>query len=402
MLIDALKGTLFLNMLLLALAGCQTPDDAAKKCGGSLGGAYEDVEVAGGSCTLDGATVRGYVRVNGGGSLTVTGGTEIGGSIMVVNGGPIFLDDATVHGDVRLNESTSATVASGASAGLLRVERSGSIAVMGLVEGIESVESDRVTLNGATVHPGGLHVEKSSANVEICGSKLAGDVDVVESTGDLLIDSTRIGGTCMPSTIDGSVTVANGDGEVRLIGATLPAGGLTVSGQSGAVHVESAALAGVTIEQIYRHLVSIGGLTAGGDVSIADAGDVQIGAGSALGGDIEIRSADNVTLDRVSIGGGATIAENRGNAVIQSSELRGDLIVDSNAAVTVASNNFFLEEVRITNNMGPVLVDANIDLSLWVVENGNVTVKGNSFTGGEISQNNASISTIGNTHDALR
>lgn len=337
----ALSVTLFMSVALIVLVAPRMMGSGAKNCNGTLRGDYDSVEVKGGSCVLDGGTVRGSVRVNGGGSLAATGGTEIQGHVMVFRGGPIFLDDATVTGDVRVKESTSATVAKGATIGALSVERSGSIAVMGSVKSIESLESGLVSLVGASVYPGDLLVERGSARVEICSSTIAGRLNVIQSAADLLVDTTLFGSSCVPSTIDGSVTVLDGGGDVRLVGAM-------------------------------------------------------------LNGPLEVRSAGNVTLQETTAAAGAHIAGNRGNVVIQSSQLHGDVTVDSNAAVTVAGNNFFEQQIQISNNAGPVLVDANVDLSLRVVENGEVTVRGNAFSEGEISQNNASISTIDNTHAALR
>lgn len=340
--------------------------------GDVLSGRYENVFVNGGSCTLYGATVFGAVMVYGGSLTTTANGAEIYGGVQVKDGGSASLMSADVDGAVTLEQggnlfvgagsrvrgisakdSGDVTIAPSASAGEVLLANSGDVAVGGSVAAVFSTDSGAVTLTNATVFPGGVTLV-SGDSLEICGSSIgvidtlldgSGSVTVLES-GDVLAVAE---GSCGPSVIDGSVIVQKGTGDVRFTGATLNSD-LIVIEQMGDVEVDGS---GCDPE----------------DLSCAIVSDVMVG-----------KVTGAVTLRGVTTDSDTTIVENDGNVVIDSSALGSDVAIQYNKMVTVAGSSFALEDVRISNNEGPVLIDRNCDMRPTVVENGSVMLTNNNPT----------------------
>ena len=324
--------------------------------GDVLSGSYADVIVNGTSCTLDGATVNGSVFVSSGGTLTATGGTEVFGRIEVDSGGNIDLPDVTVLGNVTLMDSNDVTVGSATNIGSLKLDKSGAIVASGAIASIESRESTGISLIGASVFPGSVSMKLANGSLVICGSTIEGVVKVVSTTGHVLAEAS-----CGASTIDGSVVVEKGTGNVRLVGATLAAGDLNVIEQTGEVLVEDTSLSDLKVNKI----------------------------------------TGNVTLQNVITDSDTTIANNGGDVTINESMLGSDVGITSNNAVTVTGNDFSLEDVMISKNGGPVFFDSNFNLSLRIIENIGVTVSGNAFTDAEISKNIGDVSIENNTGEKL-
>ena len=69
--------------------------------------------------------------------------------------------------------------------------------------------------------------------------------------------------------------------------------------------------------------------------------------------------------------------------------------------VTIKYNNFSLEDVMISNNAGPVVIDGNTELSLSIIENDNVTLSNNTITDAEVSKNTGGVSIVNNTFEKL-
>ena len=393
------------------------------------GGTFDDVIVRR-SCTLSGTTVRGSVMVSNRASLTLTGGTEVRGNVLVNSGGAITVGAATVLGDVSLLDSGNLSLGAGASLGSVRVEKSGSISMNGgSVASIESKESNGITLTDATVvggvtmekstgalsvdggsvasiasresggigvanakvFPGGVTLQKSTGSLVLCGSEIglntdldpetddlgqgSGGITVFETTGDVLLVES---GSCASSRMRGSVAVAKGTGHVRLVGATLDSGDLSVFDQQGDVEVDGASLSDILIEK-----------TTGGHVSLRD-----------------------VTTDS-----DTTIAGNQGDVVIDSSTLGSDVGIASNGSVAIRGNSFALEDVLVSKNRGPVVIERNCDLTLSILENAHVVIANNNPTDASAAgatctsgfgltdvdvSKNGNVSIVGNTGELLK
>jgi len=363
-----LAATVSLSLLVLGTSVSQ----ASTNCSGALGGTHNDVIVNGTSCTLNGATVLGSVLVNSGGTLIATGGTTVNGSIQVDSGSNIDLDNVRVLGDVSLLNSADVTVGTLATIGTLKLENSGAVNASGNIGSIESKDSWGVKLDGAMVSPGGVNLEFASGPLEICGSTLNDRVNVVSTTGDVLIESSL---SCEASTINATVMVEGGSGNVRLVGTlTTTPGDLLVTEQNGNVFLKDVALSDVLVEKTLTGNVTLQNVITDSDISITNNAHITIN-GTTFGSSIEI---------------------------------------NENSGVTVTDNSASLEQVLISGNTGPILVARNCDLMLTVIENDDVTIINNNQvdaitagatcnTGGfgltyvEVNKNTSAVSVINNT-----
>ena len=320
---------------------------ADTQCSGTLSGVYDNVVVNGTACTLAGATVRGSVLVSNAGTLLATGNTSISGGVQVDGGGNIDIDSATALGDVAIFNSADAIVGSGATAGVVKFENSNTLTVSGNVGSIESSASGAIQLDGATVFPGGVTVNAGLGGLTLCGATVEAGINVALTTGSV---SAEASATCAASSIDGSVIVGTGTGDVRLVGATMAAGDLLVSEQNGDVYLDGTSLSDVGV--------------------------------SLLTGDITLL---NTITDSDTI-----ITNNSGAVLIEHSSLGSDVDISLNGAVTIAANSVSLEDVRVSSNAGPILIENNCDLMLSIVENDNVTL---------INNNEANATAAGATCD---
>lgn len=356
---------------LLALA-IPTSASAQQRCRGTLGGSYDDLVVSGGTCTLDGALVRGSVQVNRG-NLVTRGSTQINGSVLgdgarritlgggtLVSGGvlanrvrTIEITDADVLGGVSAIESGNLTIGAASDVSSVKFEKSGRLVVLGAVGGIESTESGRLQLDGATVFPGSVLVSKGSGSIEICSSVVEGELKVSETSGSVEVD-------CGPSVIDGTVSVEKGTGSIRLTDASLPSGDLLIVEQVGNVTVVGTSLSDVLVEKV----------------------------------------DGNVTLTNVTTDSDTTLAGN-GNVTLQDSTFGSDAKLLENGRVTLRRNDFALEDISLEKNAGPVLIEDNTNFSIAVIENDRVTFRGNDFTDANISKNSGSTRIDRNAGDVL-
>ena len=259
---------LILTLVLPGTAHAQT------NCSGTLSGTYADINVNGGACVLDGATVTGSVSVTGGGTLEAKGDTQINGSISVEGGGDVVLRKVTVLGDVALKDAANLSIKSAANLGTVKAENSGAIAVNGTVGDIES---------------------KQSGQLKLCGANVTGGIGFIESTGQFVANAT-----CgAASTIGNGILVEKGIGNVRLIGATLADGGLNVVEQTGNVRVENSSLSDVSVEKT-TGTVTLDAATADDVKLIELTGAVKI-KDSTLTSDVEIKgNGAGVTINNSS------------------------------------------------------------------------------------------------------
>lgn len=193
-----IKSTIILILLVLVLI---LPEAAyaSTTCSGTLIGTYDNVIVDGGACTLDGAIVRGSVLVRNGGTLTAIGSTVVAGDVRADSGGNILLDQVTVLGDVTLTGSGDVTVGAAANIAALLVNSSGSVNASGSLASIQASASGGIRLDGATVFPGSVEMVNGTGSLVICGSTVEGIVNVVSTTGDVLVEESA---ACGASKID--------------------------------------------------------------------------------------------------------------------------------------------------------------------------------------------------------
>ena len=377
-------------LVLASAASAQNVETIECQEGDVLTASYADVIVNGVSCTLNGATVTGSVLVSSFGTLTASG-TQVLGSIQATGAYDIRLEATDVSGAVSMKDSRDLTIEASASTGEVLVENSGNVSVSNgaQVAAIFSTRSGGINLTtNARVFPGGVTMSFSSGSLVICGSEIGINSDTLTdgSGGVQVIESGKVGapvnvlavaeGLCAASQIEGSVIVQKGAGDVRFAGAELLAGDLIVSDQTGNVEVDGSSLSDVKIENI-GGWVMLKTVTSNSDTSIVDNGDVTI----------------------------------------KSSELSGDMNVSFNGMVTITGNSFSLEDVRISSNDGPVVIDRNCDMRLTVIENNVVTITNNNptdattegatctsgfgFTDADVSKNMGGVMITNNTGEGL-
>lgn len=379
--------------------------------GNVLTGSHADVLVNGTSCTLDGATVYGSVLVDGGTVTTTANGASILAGVKVTSGGDITLTAVSVLGAISLEQSGSLvvdgnstvagisikesgdlTIGTFASSGEVLVEKSGDVDVNGSVASILSKESGGVRLTDARVFPGGVTMALSSGALEICGTEIgvnsdtqtdgSGGVYVLES-GDVLAVADE---SCGPSEIEGAVIVKKGTGDVRFAGATLNSD-LIVSEQVGHVEVDGSGCDPL-------------------DPPCATVSDVLVQ-----------KSTGDITLRSVTTDSDTTIKDNDGNVTVDSSTLGSDVRIQFNGWVELTNNSFSLEDVLISGNEGPVLMDRNCDMRLSITENSDVMITNNNaeaaaaagavctsgfgFTDADITKNTGGVLFENNTGEGL-
>lgn len=199
-----------------------------------------------------------------------------------------------------------------------------------------------------------------------------------------------------------TIAVTRGTGDVRLAGATLSAGDLIVIEQHGDVLLYSTSLSDIKVQGITGNVI-LDGVTTDSDTSIVGiTGNVKIESSELrdLFGDVEIKSVGDVTLSNTAIASDMSITDS-GAVALDLLTLDGDVILISNGGVNFTRNYVSLEDVMILNNTGPIIVNKNVDLSLSITENDDVTVTGNTFTYAEVSKNSGGVSIVGNTGEKL-
>lgn len=339
---------------LAAVVLCQT-------CTGSQSGTFADVTVNGGACTLNGATVTGSVMVLNGGSLTTLGTTTILGSVSGDGSADILLSGTTtVNGLVSSTNSPTSTLTidTSSSIGSVSMLSSGNAVIKGSITGISSASSKDISVDGGTIGGGGVFVSKGSGDISLCSATVSGAVTISENVGDLL---ATVSPPCTASSITGTVSVEKGTGNVDLSGATVSSGDVLVVDQTGNVVISSSTIS-----------------------------------------DIAITNLDgSITLDGVQTDSDATISGTSGLLKVMNSNFVGDAAFRNGAGVEVSGSSFSLEVVVIENNSGPVTFDSNVDLSVTVTVNDDVTISNNVGRVASVTKNTGGVSISGNTFTEL-
>lgn len=362
--------------------------DTVESNGGTLTGRYADVIVKSGTCTLNGATVFGSVKLEGG-SLVSRNGTTIYGSIEARDSGSIQLSSTKVLGEIKLEKSGALTLIN-SQLGSIVVRESGTVQIKNgsTVEAISLEKSSNLTISDSRVFPGGVTMI-SSGRLKLVNSEIGLDSDSDSDNGGgggVSVIQSNAGLTSVVadanSAIDGTVLIEKGTGDVRFEGAALNSD-LIVIEQNGDVLVDGRSSGNATLSDVKIEKVS---------------GDIRL-VGVITDSDM-------------------TIKENGGDVSIESSVLGGDVEIALNQAVTIASNSFALEDILISKNTGFVTIDRNCDMRLSVFENtsgvhitnnnanhatvaGRICFSGFGFTDADVSKNQGGVLIENNTGEAL-
>lgn len=313
-------------------------------CSGIIGGTHDNVIVDGTSCTLNGAFVNGNIIVSNGGTLDTTrNGAEVLGAVQVDGGGDISFDASTLYSGVALNQSGNLSISGSTVVGVVSITSSGEVILESgaSVSGIQNLGSLGVSLSDASV-PGGISMTLANGSLVACGAAIGGSGIFMSQTNGSMIMQGGAKGCASSEVDDGSISVQKGTGDVLIAGAVL--------------------FDLIVLDQV-------------GDVVISD---TRFMTGAPLSDFSVTRLTGNVSVDGITTDSDVTVTESTGSVTITGSGLGGDAIISSNGGVTVTKSSFALEDVSITGNTGPILVDRNCDLNLTVLENNNVTISNNS------------------------
>lgn len=367
--------TSLLFLLLLAPASIEANVEPIEcQDGDVLSGSYENVLVYGASCTLDGATVYGSVLMEGGSLATTANGASILGGIQVKSGGDVTLVSADVMDEVKLDQSGNLSVGAGSS-----------------LAGVQVKESGNVTI-AASASAGALLVE-NSGRVDVRGSVAA---ILSNLSGGIRLDGARV--------FPGGVTMSFSDGSLEICGSEIGANSATGTDGSGVVKViesgdvlvvaegscETTRIEGSVLVEKGAGNVRFVGATLHSDLIVKEqVGEVELdGSGCdpldplcGIVGDVNVEGlTGNVTLRGISTDSDATFQYNDGNVTIDSTSFGSDARFQFNGRVELTNSSFSLEDVFILGNAGPVLIDRNCDMRPSISENSNVMITNNNIT----------------------
>ena len=185
---------------------------------------------------------------------------------------------------------------------------------------------------------------------------------VEQHTGNIEINSNAP--NCGPTTLNGGLNAIKGFGQVRLIGASLPRGDLSISEYTGDIVVQDIPIVSDIKSEKNTGSLTISDVSADSDTTIIE----QIG---------------DVSLKEINFSGDFTIKEVDGEVVLEDSM-------------------FALEGVSILLVTEAVAILRNSNLSLTVEEiGGEVTVTGNTVNNGNINKNTGGVVITNNNFEFL-
>ena len=336
---------------------------AQAACNGVLTGTFNNgvMCVGGNDCTLNGATVSGNV-VCPLETLEVLGNSVITGNVLL--SGQVTraeLDAVTVFGAVQVTDAAvlnELVITEVADVGPVSVNNAPNaiVRVSGTLQGLDLTNSGDLIANNLMANAS-VTVRNTNGLIEICDSFL-GSLLVEQHTGNIEINSNAP--NCGPTTLNGGLNAIKGFGQVRLIGASLPSGDLSISEYTGDIVVQ--------------------------DIPIVS--DIK-----------SEKNTGSLTISNVSADSDTIITEHVGDIVIEEFNTAGDFTVTGiNGRVTLQDSKFDLEDISVVAVTGNVTILRNSDLSLTVENNsGEVTVTDNTVTNGNINKNTGGVVIINNT-----
>ena len=340
---------------------------AQAACNGVLTGTFNNgvMCVGGNTCTLNGATVSGDI-VCPSGALVVLGNSVITGNVLL--SGQVTraeLDAVTVFGAVQVTDAAvlnELVITEVAEVGPVSVNNAPNaiVRVSGTLQGLDLTNSGDLIANNLMANAS-VTVRNTNGLIEICDSFL-GSLLVEQHTGNIEINSNAP--NCGPTTLNGGLNAIKGSGQVRLIGASLPTGDLSISEYTGDIVVQDIPIVSDIKSEKNTGSLTVNDVSADSDTTIIE----QIG---------------DVSLKEINFSGDFTIKEVDGEVVLEDSM-------------------FALEGVSILLVTEAVAILRNSNLSLTVEEiGGEVTVTGNTVTNGNINKNTGGVVITNNDFEFL-
>lgn len=153
--------------------------------------------------------------------------------------------------------------------------------------------------------------------------------------------------------------ISESSGSLRMLGtAAAGVGEVSVSGMDGSVWLESMEVGGVSFKDVRGHIY----------------------------------------LYKVTIGGPSMVSKSTGTLVAELCDFHGEFKSNSELeGLAMKSCNFDKNRVAISGNAGPVLLDHNKELAVFLEKNLGVTLEGNEISTATISGNEGAVALHNNT-----
>ena len=405
------SGTLTLSKVTLdgvTLAGsftnsdALTIDDTVTLNGATLnGGTIDDT----GTLSVSASSEIENATVNGGGDLTVTGGTltlskvtldgvTLAGSF--TNADKLTIDDTVTLNGATLNGGTiddTGTLSVSASSEIenATINGGGDLTVTGGTLTLSKVTLDGVTLAGSFANADKLTIDNT---VTLNGATLNGGT--IDDTGTLSVSAS--------SEIENATV--NGGGNITVVGGTLTLAtvtldGVTVSGTvtnagtltiDDTVTLNSAAITGGSIDVV-------GDLDTNGTSSISGASITNFGNIHIVSGTLAIDPTPFTNLGLFDVQSSVTFSEElfTNSGTVNNVPTNGTLQIDQNGTLTLESSSI---TGGIVSNSGAIDVTAasSINNTFSFVNSGTVKADGAALTlsGATVTNTNGTFKTIGN------
>jgi len=297
-------------------------------------GASIDVSSAGGQ--------GGFVEVSGHGGLSIKGAVELG------SGGSLLIDPAVLN----INSGSAAPSASVTSAYAVG---------KGFIENKLNTNNNVTLVASSSINAGGTYAISATGNGD-----LAIKIGTIGGTGGILGASTSTASGGFNCVSDGFCLAGGGTsgfynftsdptGSVNLSTVTFNlAGGLNIAGGTTSGNV------------------SVGGINAGGNVTITAGTDINIqGNISGAGTSLKASAGNDIFVN----GGIAAF----GNALNAKVTLNADNNVNINSGVFLANNDLLLAANKDGAGSGDVNIKGVSGTAITVLTQGNLSVSGNNF-----------------------
>lgn len=322
-------------------------------CNGALGALrFENLEVpAGATCTLNGTTVDGNIKVynnatllannvtvggniqaDGAANVVVGGNSTVGGSVQIKQGGGASVNQTRVDGDIQLESNQAAlAVAFNRVGGNVQVFQNTGGATIN-----DNVIDRNLQCKQNTPAPTGARNQAASFEDQCAG--FAGSP--VTPTPSATPTSTPT-----PTTVPGGNGVCNGIiGAQRFENLDVPANAsCTLNGTivDGNIKVfNNATLLAVDV-------------TVGGNIQAEGATAVTVNNNSTVGGSIQIKQGGSATVDQVRVTGDIQLESNRSALIATFNHVGGNIQIFSNSALATITDNVIDGNLQCKQNTPP-------------------------------------------------
>jgi len=275
------------------------------------GGGADSLDVQGVDSTFD----AGLLVLSDGSDVTdfTTNPTDIGSGTLDVNTGSISVDaDVTTTGNVFLNAGPNGIDGTGTLSGANLVANAGDgIQLNTAVDDINAsvsgtgditiVETDAVVLSDVDTNDGSISVQAGGqidAVDVIAGG--AGDVDISNTAGDILVDDVQaVGNTLTITSTAGAIEELGVDPAADLIADDMNLTAANGIGQSAQIEIDASAAGGMGLTA---------DVTGTGMIDLFDTtGGLRVLSATTNDGDIRIISDGNLLLETVDAGGASDV-----------------------------------------------------------------------------------------------